>query len=541
MILVAAPSAAIAQNGTISFPYPNGKTAADFVPGTSKLHVEAIGALLAEANDSFDVALGASTVVVTYKHATPVPAATRVRLDLVLREEDALLTTNVEAFGAVGDDSTVNTTAIQAAIARAAAASGEVFFPAGTYISGQLLVPSNVTLRGVPGRSILKASAAITTSEVLLRNETLSGYANSNISIRDLIIDGNDLGAGVSQTRMAELVTFARATKVRLKGVVVRNHEYIGVAIAGCHDVKIDDCEFTDCGYDGTTTNGGSALWVANRVSDSSEDVTVTNCYFHDLRWHGAHFSAIDGTIRDCRFQDVQEAAVFTPIANAGKRSFINNKIDGVTIRDISASGIEVGGNNVVIMGNQISGTEGSAVALTDAQDVVVTGNTFTACEKMGVHVICSETAPDQPQDITITSNRMTDDGAGSLCAVKFTSAGDAATGVTIEANDLRGTWADGAAIVTNPKIGADSRIAGNAGYNPIGVSAITVGSSPYTYTAGLSPETVYILGGTVSSIAIGAGSTVIFTSTDRTIELGPLDRVIVTYSGTPTMVRSVR
>ena len=88
MILTTSSTTIVANNGTLTFPYPSGTTAADFVPGASKLYVEAIGAKLLEASDQFDVVLGVSNVTVTYKHATPIPAVTRVRLDLVLREPE---------------------------------------------------------------------------------------------------------------------------------------------------------------------------------------------------------------------------------------------------------------------------------------------------------------------------------------------------------------------------------------------------------------------------------------------------------------------
>jgi polygalacturonase len=67
-----------------------------------------------------------------------------------------------------------------------------------------------------------------------------------------------------------------------------------------------------------------------------------------------------------------------------------------------------------------------------------------------------------------------------------------------------------------------------------IGVSSITVGASPFTYTAGYSPETIYVDGGTVSSIT--KGGITIATSTGRAIQLEPNESIVVTYSATPTM-----
>lgn len=61
---------------------------------------------------------------------------------------------NVREFGAVGDGVTDDTAAIQAALY--AAAGGELYFPPGDYAwTGIKFIPSDTTLTGVPGRSIL--------------------------------------------------------------------------------------------------------------------------------------------------------------------------------------------------------------------------------------------------------------------------------------------------------------------------------------------------------------------------------------------------
>lgn len=68
--------------------------------------------------------------------------------------------------------------------------------------------------------------------------------------------------------------------------------------------------------------------------------------------------------------------------------------------------------------------------------------------------------------------------------------------------------------------------------------SAISVTASPFTYTAGNQYETVYIEGGTVSVVAV-AGTTV-FTQTNCTVRLAPGKAVVVTYSGAPTMAKTL-
>lgn len=59
---------------------------------------------------------------------------------------------NVLDFGAVGDGRTMNTTAIASAIAAVKkAGGGELYFPAGIYLSGTIIATDNLTLKLSPG------------------------------------------------------------------------------------------------------------------------------------------------------------------------------------------------------------------------------------------------------------------------------------------------------------------------------------------------------------------------------------------------------
>jgi hypothetical protein len=60
------------------------------------------------------------------------------------------------------------------------------------------------------------------------------------------------------------------------------------------------------------------------------------------------------------------------------------------------------------------------------------------------------------------------------------------------------------------------------------------------TYTNGSSPATLYVKGGTVSSIATGSGPTTLATSTDKAIPLAP-NQAVITYSSAPTLVVDIQ
>jgi hypothetical protein len=77
-----------------------------------------------------------------------------------------------------------------------------------------------------------------------------------------------------------------------------------------------------------------------------------------------------------------------------------------------------------------------------------------------------------------------------------------------------------------------------NPGYNPVGPSAVTVAASPMTYTAGASPEVLYVKGGTVTTIT--KGGITLAAVTDQAISLAPNQACVITYTVAPTMAKDV-
>lgn len=81
---------------------------------------------------------------------------------------------------------------------------------------------------------------------------------------------------------------------------------------------------------------------------------------------------------------------------------------------------------------------------------------------------------------------------------------------------------------------GAGSRIINSPGFNPVGPTLVTVGASPWSYSAGLTPEHVNIYGGT-GVVATVAGVALMNTSPGA-FTLAPGQTVSITYSTAPTM-----
>lgn len=99
---------------------------------------------------------------------------------------------SVKKYGALGDGTTDDTTAIALALSTlSAAGGGTLFFPAGTYRVSTLTWPSNVSAFGEGlFATYIKANTAATTTLILFQNV-------ARISIRDMQLDGNSQCANV--------------------------------------------------------------------------------------------------------------------------------------------------------------------------------------------------------------------------------------------------------------------------------------------------------------------------------------------------------
>ena len=84
-IAYATPASAVANGGTITLSYPTDTSAGDFASHGHRLFSEGLQAYFSQDAGTLSVAFGASTITVTYKGATSIPANTRVSVELNVR------------------------------------------------------------------------------------------------------------------------------------------------------------------------------------------------------------------------------------------------------------------------------------------------------------------------------------------------------------------------------------------------------------------------------------------------------------------------
>ena len=201
-----------------------------------------------------------------------------------------LATLCVKEMGAVGNGSTDDATAIQAALDALKTSGGIVYFPAGTYlITTPVLFYSNQTLLFEPGATILCGSGSMTS---LMRN-----YSTTSIGEYDGTHDSQIIGAtfdGGSYTTNITLLGFCHAQNILIKDCTFKNAygKWHDLEINSSKYVKVENCNFS--GSRKTEANGcnlqidgaGNTSWYpwGDIKIDSTPSlfVEIVSCHFYE-------------------------------------------------------------------------------------------------------------------------------------------------------------------------------------------------------------------------------------------------------------------
>lgn len=241
---------------------------------------------------------------------------------------------NVKAYGAVGNGTTDDRAAINAAITAAnAAGGGTVYMPPGTYLvtAATHPNPSQTGLAGIVNRTsvslvgagqsstIIKLadnqdSADTTGVQIVTHYDNISGGSDSDMTFRDFTIDGNYANQSGGNKLRDRGLAIRECSRVTITRVTIRN--VYGTAAGGSpsgegfcfQSVIARDITYTDCigygdGFDTTTAtnygassntnikyNGciayGSGLANGFAVNNSS-NIQYVNCHAYLNKVHG--------------------------------------------------------------------------------------------------------------------------------------------------------------------------------------------------------------------------------------------------------------
>ena len=275
-------------------------------------------------------------------------------------------TVSVMDFGAVGDGTTDDTAAIQAALDN----SSQVNFPSGTYvISSALVLSSNSTLIG--SNATIQWSAAS------------FAYAITGIAINDIVIQGLIFNSTTSvttnpthgiflQNASRVKVSQCKTTNVNLIYTLSSQTLYANVvsdetspSFNCSRDVLVEHCSIIGPGTINPFPFGGIFMQYTLRFA-------VTNCSVqnsgHGIHWWGGDANTgVDGAL-------------------ANPRKCFNGSITNCVVQNIHGGGIWGSmGQWITVSGNTVNTCQDVGIDFEGCFDCTATGNTVTACPNGGL------------------------------------------------------------------------------------------------------------------------------------------------------------
>ncbi len=477
---------------------------------------------------------GSSFNATAVPYTPPGTGAVATTVSKKLRE-----TISVLDFGADPTGAADSTSAIQAAILAAAGKCLKI--PAGTYtVSAELDVTSSMSIYGDGwGQSILSTTSATAhllkvtagfcdinglqfTSSVSRTAGAYVYYGAGNQLLRNFYMSGAFYGVYSYQATTVKITDFSiwntqgSGVAIYFTGGAGSNDLYIsrgtisGPSVLTANGIQIDNAgavNITDC----DVIRHNSCLKINPQNGVIVSYVYVENSYF-DTANTGIDLSpAAGGTIQGVRFVGCWASAhTGTGVSIGGAGSIVgaefiglhcfSNGSNGITISNAAAADVHfVGG---AICGNTGHGASIGANVSSWGFNGTRIGNGYgkTGNTLFGINVAAGTSGY-----LTIIGCDLTGNTSGAL-------------------NDL-GT-------------GGNKNVYGNVPLDPGSTGSITVTASPFTYTAGDRPETIYIDQGTVNLVTVdGVG---VFQSTHCTVRLGAGKSCVVTYTGAPFMNKTI-
>lgn len=376
---------------------------------------------------------------------------------------------SVKDFGAVGDGTTDDTAAVQAAIA----AASSVWFPAGTYIVRNVTVGSGKTLMSDRSATIkLKQLASldfspcfnVTGNDVMFFGMRFDG--NRAVQPADGFSDSWNTGAnGTGKSNRAAILMDGVPTTT-LSGLRIEQCEFTkfyagSVVTRSVNDVCIRDCVFKESNLEGcflyfsgsTRTSNASVTGCSFKSLYSGDPSVEANCillssydggivsnnYGDDCGRNLVKLEACEDVIVDSNLYSNNRVANFNAMqaqAECHNIVFSNNVLRSV------GHGLQVSSTvgtmtNIVIDGNvieDITGTSGTpdGIVMQNVSGVTITNNTIRNSFRNGIY------AAEVFGNVVISSNIVTKTG------------GSASSGTAILVGPNAGTAVDSVVITEN-------------------------------------------------------------------------------------------
>lgn len=450
---------------------------------------------------------------------------------------------SVKDFGAAGDNSTDDTAAFQAA-----ANTGRfIYVPAGTY-----KITNEITVN-TAGSQFFGLSNSVCTIVQNTLSKPIFNITVSNSLITNLTFDYN----GTPTAGAAAIYFHGADSANRLAGLCVSlikvNRAYEGIKVVHAISTFLENLQIYNFVQSGVYLEDCGDIFLNNFVIDS---VYITNGALGGivLNEFCEAISITNGDVLNCVYsmQTLSTTGLggSSPAHSVFTNVYFDSSAQGVNLAVLFVSEFvgcwfSAGRSGIGFPGVTLVATEGLSFTTTRFVGCGSHGASVTATADRTSFVNCTVYGNSITAGVSVASGIYLANGAKGVIINGITARniyfagtqaygifiGNSCTSISCSNNLLQGNGLGGLSLGTAP---TTCVITNNIGYNPVGGSAVTVGASPYTYAAGASPETLYITGGTVSLMIING--LIVFTSTEKTIELGPNENVQIVYSVLPTV-----
>lgn len=447
---------------------------------------------------------------------------------------------NVKQFGAKGDSVADDTTAIQAALDAVPADGGQVVFPNAT----RYLVSATLDItKG--GTTIIGNGIGTQTIQVVNHNFNIFDVQAGSCNIKNLsvialaqasgefyVVDetGGTGSLTVNNFKFTGVHSAFRLTKAKSS---ITNGRISGLFPSQGYAFR-----YTSAAEARSITNvyceNGAGLDAASGIRIDDGGVSAHNCQFVKMGnclniapGNGAFASSID--MVDCWFDTSSQSGVFINPTGTGiaHRIRLINCWSSSNFRGVRVEG-DCGGLQIIgghyHDNNQEAVLVGASLTVTDLLIMGISASGNATAIKIGANT----------GNFRILGNDLSPSN-GFSANVNGINVGTGTSDNYVIANNIL-SGVSGTPFF-NGATGTNVMVRGNIG-NSHSTSAITVSASPFTHTAGASPETVYINAGTVSLIKVGGVA--VLQQTNKTVTLEPFTAVEVTYSSLPSMVKTI-
>ena len=453
------------------------------------------------------------------------------------------------------------------ALSAIAATGGTILVPPGeTTARGAVhILTPNITIAGLGWSSVIRAGAnAAIVGGIISAHDGSTGFV-----LRDICIDGNRANNGTNAVTgtQGQWIINVSGSDTTIDRVEVRFSSAIGIfigssAVSPTH-VAIQNCYIHNNG--GVTgpgsvfpTPGGFGVGIFSGGSAGPRALTIRNNRieenYNTVTSPGdstgmnliSTENLIEGNYVVNNYN--QSGGQISVGTNTGSAGASNTVIRGNILRKPGSfggdhtTGIEIDSSYVTVMGNTIQNCESGVYIEEQSSYVNVIGNVITGTNSSGAGVyVAGDTPGPSVKHIAINSNMLSGNVFGILVSAQATYVTAANNDISLCSQSFPGT--NLILPTSNVEITDNLGFNGNAASQD--VSAVTVGASPFVYTAGPRPESIYIQGGTVSAVVKFAGGSStginLATVSPTAVRMSPNSQIAIVYTVAPTVIRDIQ